>query len=91
MVKAIIDSSYKFEFERSPLFFMRVESREVQNSSDRRDVSLEYYWDSAVSQVDCTIESKEMAIDGTLKLMIANYPFIISKIQSEKKNRQKLM
>ena len=54
MVKAIIDSSYKFEFERSPLFFMRVESREVQNSSDRRDVSLEYYWDSAVSQVDCT-------------------------------------
>lgn len=89
MVKAIIDSSYKFEFERSPLFFMRVESREVQNSSDRRDVSLEYYWDSAVSQVDCTIESKEMAIDGTLKLMIANYPFIISKIQLEKKEPSK--
>lgn len=89
MVKATIDLSYKIEFEHSPLFFMRAESREVPNSSDRRDVSLEYYWNSAVSQIDCIIENKEMAIDGVSKLMIADYPFIISKIQPEENEPSK--
>lgn len=89
MVKATINLSYEIEFERSPLFYMQVKSREVQNSSDWRDVSLEYYWGSAISQIDCIIENREMAIDGALKLMIADYPFIFSKIQPEKNEPSK--
>ncbi len=85
MAEAIINSSYKNEFECSPLFFMQVKSKEVQNSSDRHA----YHWVSAVSQVDCTIENKEMTIDGMLKLMIADYPFTFSEIQSEKNESSK--
>ena len=83
MIKATIDNSYKTEFEHSPVFFMRVESREVQNSSDWRDTSLEYYWNSAIPHIHCVMDDKKIATDKGLKLMIADYPFISSEVKSE--------
>ncbi len=81
MAEAIINSKIRTEFECSPLFFMRVKSSEDEKIPD--------YWESAASQIICIIEDKEMLIDGGLKLMIADYPFRISKIQSKKDESSK--